>query len=57
MAIKIVREPDVHVTEGELERYRYEYERAMAMYAGPPITLEEFIRRRRGEDSEWRVTW
>lgn len=51
MSIKIIKEPDVHVTEGELARYRAEYERVMSYYAGPPITLEEFIRGRKARDS------
>lgn len=45
MSIKIIDEPDVHVTVGDLARYRKQYEDFMRMYAGPPITLEEYIRR------------
>ena len=44
MGIKIIREPDVHVTAGDLARYREEYNRCMAYYCGPRPTLEEFIR-------------
>lgn len=47
MAINIIKEPDVNVTEGDLARYRAEYESFMRYYAGPPITLEEYIRRQR----------
>ena len=46
MTIKIVDEPDVCVTIGDLTRYRHEYEQFMRGYAGPPMTLEEFIRTR-----------
>lgn len=49
MAIKIVKEPDVHVTEGELARYREEYQKAFSHYAGPKVTLEEFIRMKQGQ--------
>ncbi|MDE2472264.1 MAG: hypothetical protein KGL35_26910 [Bradyrhizobium sp.] len=52
MAIKITKEPDIYVTEGELERYRDEYNKCMAHYAGPRITLEEFIRNRQREGSK-----
>ena len=44
MAIKIIEEPDIHLTDGELHRYRQEYDRAMSYYAGPRPTLEEWIR-------------
>jgi hypothetical protein len=47
MSIKIVKEPDIHVTAGDLARYRQEWMNFMSMYAGPPITLEEYIRGRR----------
>lgn len=49
MAIKIIGEPDVHVTQGDLERYREEYQKAFSHYAGPRVTLEEFIRRKQRE--------
>lgn len=49
MGIKIVKEPDVHVTEGELERYRDEYQKSFSHYAGPRVTLEEFIRGKQRE--------
>lgn len=44
MAIKIIKEPDIHITSGDLARYREEYDRAMMYYAGPRPTLEEWIR-------------
>lgn len=44
MSIKIIKEPNIHITAGELARYRAAYEAAMRFYAGPPITLEEWIR-------------
>lgn len=48
MGIKIIKEPDVHVTEGELARYREEYQKAFSHYCGPRPTLEEFIRGKQG---------
>ncbi len=48
MAIKIVdNEPDVVVTESELRRYKDEYKRDYAMYAGSPPSLEDYIRSRK----------
>jgi hypothetical protein len=44
MAIHIVHEPDVQVTESELARYKEEYRKFCSYYAGTPPTLEEFIR-------------
>lgn len=44
MAIRILPEADVHVTAGELERYREQYDQTYRMYSGPRPTLEEFIR-------------
>lgn len=52
MAIKIIREPDVHVTEGELSRYQQEYQRAFSYYAGPLPTFEEFVRRKQAQKNE-----
>lgn len=43
MAIKIRKEEDVEVTEGELARYRRGWERACAYNTEPP-TLEEYIK-------------
>ena len=45
MTIKIIKQPDVHVTESELARYQDEYQQAYMFFAGTPPTLEEFIRR------------
>ena len=47
MTIKIIEEPTVHVTAGDLQRYKRDYERDHMFYAGPLPTLEEYIRRRR----------
>lgn len=53
MSIKIIdEEPELRLTSGELARWRREYEQAMSMYAGPPITLEDFIRSRKNQ--KWR---
>lgn len=46
MSIKIIKEPDVHVTEGDLQRYREQYQKDYSMYCGPMPTLEEYIRRK-----------
>lgn len=49
MAIKIIHEPDIHITAGDLARYRHDYDKFLGHYAGPPITLEEYIRARRSD--------
>jgi hypothetical protein len=46
VAIHIIKEPDVHISAGDLARYQAEYKKTMQYYFGPPITLEEFIRSR-----------
>lgn len=46
MGIKIIKERDVEVTEGDLERYRADYVRDFAFYSGPLPTLVEYIARR-----------
>lgn len=47
MSIKIIKQPDVYVTEGELARYMQEYQQAFMFHAGPKPTLEEFVRSRK----------
>jgi hypothetical protein len=49
MAIRVIKEADVTVTESELQRYKDEYNQAYMFYAGTPPTLEEFIRRKQLE--------
>lgn len=49
MAINVIPDADVTVTESELRRYREEYRQAYSMYCGTPPTLNEFIRRRQSE--------
>lgn len=44
MAIKVIEQPDVHVSEGELRRYQYQYKNFCRGYCGIPPSLEEFIR-------------
>lgn len=51
MAIKIIDQPDIRLTAGDLARYRREYDDAMRYYAGPLPTLEEFIRGRQANDA------
>jgi hypothetical protein len=46
MAIRIIREPDIHLTAGELARLRREYDDFMRHYCGV-MTFEEFVRNRR----------
>lgn len=50
MTIKITHEPDIHITAGDLARYRHDYHIFMGHYAGPPIALEEYIRGRQAAD-------
>jgi hypothetical protein len=52
MVIKIIKEPDTYVSPGELARYRQEYDSFMSYYAGPYISLEEYIQRRKREGTE-----
>jgi hypothetical protein len=52
MTIKIIEEPAVHVTAGDLARYREDYQRDYSMYCGPLPTLEEYIRRRQARDGQ-----
>lgn len=47
MSIKIIKEPDLQLTEAELNRYRQEYQKAMMFRVGPYPTLEEWIRGRK----------
>ena len=44
MSIKIIEEPTIHVTAGELRRFQEEYRKFLGHYCGAPPTLEEFIR-------------
>lgn len=48
--IKIIKEPDVHLTEAELARYRDEYRRAYQFYSGTPLPFESWVRLRLHED-------
>jgi hypothetical protein len=43
MTIHVTKSPDVYLTASELDRYRYEYERAFRMYAGPLPNFEEWV--------------
>lgn len=52
MAIKIIEEPDVRVTASALARYREQYSAFLSGYAGPAITLEEFIRNAKDAEQE-----
>ena len=46
MAIKIIREPDVHVTDGDLARYSKQFRQDYSYYSGPLPTFEEYVRRK-----------
>lgn len=50
MTIRIIKEQPVNVTEGDLQRYKSDYQRDHAFYAGPLPALEEYIRRRQQQD-------
>lgn len=44
MSIKVIEQPDIYLTPGELARLSAEYQKVMMFYAGPPITFEEWVR-------------
>ena len=50
MAIKIINEPDIHLTSAELDRLLHEYQQSMRYYAGPPISFENWVRRRKSHE-------
>jgi hypothetical protein len=56
MPIIVKKEPDVHVTEGELARYMDAYRDAYGMYSGTPPSLEEYIRRQKKAEADLRAT-
>jgi hypothetical protein len=43
MAIKIIDEPDIHLTPSEVNRLSKEWEKVCSMNVRPP-TFEEFVR-------------
>jgi len=48
MAIKIIPDPDVHLTESEYARLLDEYRQAFSFYAGTPPTFNAWVAQRRG---------
>lgn len=44
MTIKIIKAPDVFVTDADLARYADLYAKFMMYYAGPFISFEQYIR-------------
>ena len=46
MTVEVIKEAPIHITQGDLERYRAEYHKFMMHYCGN-MTLEEYIRRQR----------
>lgn len=49
MAIRIISEPDVYLTEAELSRLRFEYQKSYQYYAGPVPTFEQFVREQQSQ--------
>lgn len=47
MAIKIVKEPDVHLTEDEVSRYKQSYQQDFMFYCGPVPSFEAYCRRKK----------
>lgn len=47
MSIKIIPEPDVYVTQEEIERLRQEYAKAMSYYSGPVPSFETWVKQRK----------
>jgi hypothetical protein len=47
MAIKIVEEPDVHLTREEYERLHAEWERCM-MFNAAPVSFNAWVARKKG---------
>lgn len=48
MSIKVIKKPDVYVTEDELRQYRRDYERNN-MYRVDPPSFEDYVRARKRE--------
>lgn len=46
MAIKIIPEPDIHITQAEMERLRPEWEASQRMTVRP-VSFETWLRQRR----------
>ena len=44
--IRIIKEPDVHLTEDEYRRLLAEYRQNFSFYAGTPPTFESWVRQR-----------
>ncbi len=55
MAIKVVKEPDIHLTQGEIERLRPEYRRSQ-MYTTQPVSFETWLRSRNQTEEAVTVT-
>jgi hypothetical protein len=49
MAIKIIDEPDIHLTAGEHARLQREWQKACAYTVNPP-TFEDFVRRKKAPE-------
>lgn len=53
MAIKIIKEPDVHLTEDEFSRYKQSYQQEFMFYAGPVPSFEAYCRRKKKIDNDF----
>jgi hypothetical protein len=53
MAIKIIEEPDVHLTGDELARFTADYQRDYMFYSGTPPTFESYCRGRKSADGKY----
>lgn len=49
MATKIIPEPDIHITQGEMERLRPEWEASQRMTVRP-VSFDAWLRRRQDQD-------
>lgn len=52
MAINIIKEKDIYVTEEELNKYREEYLTRYSMYVGSKPSLENYIKARKNDELE-----
>jgi hypothetical protein len=50
MAIKIIKEQDVYLTNGEFHRLKHEYDLTFSFYSGPVPTFEDWVREKKQAD-------
>jgi len=51
MAIHVIDDPDVYLTQSELARYRAEYNQAFSFYAGPPPSFNSWVAQRKAQQT------